>query len=270
MLLFLLAAIGPALLLLWYVYSKDTNPEPTSLLLKGFCFGGLSALLSTLISEPLLNMGFYTSNPTNIVESFKIAFFGAAIPEETAKLFMLWLLLRHCKEFDESYDGIVYAAAVGLGFAAFENVLYLVGAGADWVDVAVQRALLAIPGHFGFAVAMGYYYSLNHFKGSRAPKGTKIKIWLVPVLLHGIYDTLCFMSDVLAPGWSVLITIALIYFCIKMFNVTRRRIQRESEHNEYLGSGFGVSRNGYDVNQDWTDRPDDQGEQDDDAGEGFI
>ena len=78
------------------------------------------------------------------------------------------------------------------------------------------------------------------------------------------------MSDVLAPGWSVLITIALIYFCIKMFNVTRRRIQRESEHNEYLGSGFGVSRNGYDVNQDWTDRPDDQEEQDDDAGEGFI
>ena len=131
MLLFLLAAIGPALLMLWYVYSKDTNPEPTSLLFKGFCFGGLSALLSTLISEPLLNMGFYTSNPTNIVESFKIAFFGAAIPEETAKLFMLWLLLRHCKEFDESYDGIVYAAAVGLGFAAFENVLYLVGAGKE-------------------------------------------------------------------------------------------------------------------------------------------
>jgi RsiW-degrading membrane proteinase PrsW (M82 family) len=267
MLMFLLAALLPVILLFWYVYSKDTNPEPTRYLVKGFCFGALSALLSTFISGPLLNMGFYTSNPTNITEAIKVAFFGAAIPEETAKLIMLWLLLRNLKEFDESYDGIVYATTIGLGFAAFENILYLISAGAGWFEVAIQRAFLAIPGHFGFAVVMGYYYSQIHFKGDRAPKGSKIKVWLYPVLLHGIYDTICFVSD-LNMTWSVLLTLVLIAFCIWMFKKTRRRIDEEAADNEYIGSGRDISRHGYDVNEDWTDRPEDQDNEDE--GEGFI
>ena len=91
MLMLTIAAVAPALILLWYVYHKDTEPEPSRLIFKGFFYGGLSALLSTLISGPLLNMGFYTTEPSTWGEAIKIAFFGAAIPEETAKLLMLWL-----------------------------------------------------------------------------------------------------------------------------------------------------------------------------------
>ena len=98
MLMLALAAVAPALILLWYVYHRDTEPEPTRLIFKGFCFGGLAALVSTLISGPLLNMGFYTTDPTTFGEAVRISFFGAAIPEETAKLLMLWLLLRNCPE----------------------------------------------------------------------------------------------------------------------------------------------------------------------------
>lgn len=257
MLLLLAAAIAPALILLWYVYNKDTQPEPTRLIIKGFCYGGISALVSTLISGPLLNMGFYTSEAHNFVEALKISFFGAAIPEECAKLLMLWLLLRHCPEFDERYDGIVYATTIGLGFATFENLLYLVSAGASWVDVAFTRALTAIPGHFAFAVAMGYYYSLHHFKGKNAPRGTAVKIILIPILLHGTYDTLCFVSQLNAT-LSVIVTIILIFFCFKLFSFTRKRILSEAGKNEYYGSGDSVSHNGYDIKDDWTDRPDEQ------------
>ena len=257
MLLLLAAAIIPALILMWYVYHKDTQPEPTRLIVKGFCYGGISALVSTLISGPLLNMGFYTTDPKNLAEAIKIAFFGAAIPEESAKLLMLWLLLRHCPEFNERFDGIVYATTIGLGFAAFENLLYLISAGASWVDVAFTRALTAIPGHFAFAVAMGYYYSLYHFKGKNAPAGTAVKILLVPIIFHGVYDTLCFFTE-LGGGWTTVITIVLIFFCFKLFTYTRNRILSESANNEYLGSGDSVSSNGYDTGEDWTDRPDDQ------------
>ena len=57
----------------------------------------------------------------SFAEAVGDAFFLAAIPEEVAKLFMLWLLLRKNPFFDEHFDGIVYAVCVGLGFAGFEN-----------------------------------------------------------------------------------------------------------------------------------------------------
>ena len=225
------AAVVPGLLLLYYVYSKDFNPEPKRLIYKGFLYGALSVFVSTLISGPLLNLGLYTNNPATLLDAVKVSFFGAAIPEESAKLFMLWLLLRKCQEFDERYDGMVYAACVGLGFACVENLMYVLSSGAAWFYVSTTRALFAVPGHFAFAIAMGYYYSKNHFGWRRASGLDSLKVWLVPVLLHGIYDTLAFSSG-LAAGWSGLITIALLYFCFRLFKATRNRILSEADDGE--------------------------------------
>jgi RsiW-degrading membrane proteinase PrsW (M82 family) len=202
------------------------------LIWKGFLYGAISVFVSTLISGPLLNMGLYVNEPKTLLEAVKVSFFGAAIPEESAKLFMLWLLLRNCREFDERYDGIVYAAAVGLGFACVENLMYVVSSGAAWFYVSATRALFAVPGHFAFAIAMGYYYSKNHFEWHRSSEWDRIKVWLIPVLLHGIYDTLAFSSE-LDVAWSGLITIALIYFCYRLFKSTRARILEEAERNKY-------------------------------------
>lgn len=227
----LLAAVAPALILMWYVYRKDIQPEPVRLVVKGFLYGAVATFVSTLISGPLLTLGFYTPEPTGLMGCIRTSFLGAAIPEECAKLFMLWLLLRNCREFDERYDGIVYAVAVGLGFAALENLMYVVSAGADWFHVSVSRALLAVPGHFAFAVAMGYYYSLNHFYGEAAPAGTRANIIAVPILLHGVYDTLAFWSGV-TPILSGLIMLGLLYFCFKLFRHTRDRIRIEAQSND--------------------------------------
>ena len=230
MMTILAAALLPALILMWYVYRKDLDPEPVNLVVKGFVFGAVATFVSTLISGPLLNLGLYTNTPHGLLECIKVSFLGAAIPEECAKLFMLWLLLRNCKEFDERYDGIVYAVAVGLGFASLENLMYVLSSGADWFQVSVSRAMLAVPGHFAFAVAMGYYYSLNHFYGDAAPAGTRANIIAVPVLLHGIYDTLAFWSGV-NESISGLITIGLLYFCFRLFKRTRARVQSEATTN---------------------------------------
>ncbi|MBR0174035.1 MAG: PrsW family intramembrane metalloprotease [Bacteroidales bacterium] len=228
----LAAAIVPGILLLYYVYSKDFNPEPKRMIYKGFFYGCLSVLASTLISGPLLKLGFFVDHPSTLAEAIKTSFFGAAIPEESAKLLMLWLLLRNSPEFDERYDGMVYAASVGLGFACLENLMYVVSAGAGWFYVSVTRALFAVPGHFAFAIAMGYYFSRNHFDSHKTTEFDRIKVWLVPVLLHGIYDTLAFSSEI-SPAYSGLITIALIFFCIRIFKSTRQRIQEEAARNTY-------------------------------------
>lgn len=228
----LAAAIVPGLLLLYYVYSKDFNPEPKRMIYKGFFYGALSVFVSTLISGPLMNLGLFVNNPGTFMEAVKVSFFGAAIPEESAKLLMLWLLLRNSPEFDERYDGMVYAASVGLGFACVENLMYVLSSGMGWFQVSVTRALFAVPGHFAFAIVMGYYYSRNRFDWRSTTGLDRLKVWFYPVLLHGVYDTLAF-SSVIAPAYSGLISLLLIWFCWKLFKSTRKRILKEAERNKY-------------------------------------
>ena len=86
------------------------------------------------------------------MDSVNIAFFGAAIPEEIAKLFILWLVLRNNKFFDEKMDGIVYAVCVSLGFAALENIMYLFLHSESFITVGISRAFFAVPGHFCFGI----------------------------------------------------------------------------------------------------------------------
>lgn len=228
----LTAAIAPALLLLYYVYSKDFSPEPRRLVFKGFFYGALAVLASTVLSTPLMLSGILPENPASLQEAFTLSFFGAAIPEESAKLLMLWLLLRHCPEFDERYDGLVYAAAVGLGFACIENIMYVLSAGAGWFQVSVTRALFAVPGHFSFAIVMGYFYSKNHFDWFNPTLWTRFRIWLYPVLLHGTYDTLAFSSS-LGYSWSGLISLGLLAFCFFLFKATRKRILNEAANARF-------------------------------------
>lgn len=119
----------------------------------------------------------------------------------------------------------MYAVCVGLGFAAIENVGYVVGQ-ANWMSIAFSRALLAVPGHYAFAIIMGYYYSLYHFI-DRSPKNA-VRILLAPVMLHGVYDALA-MSGSVDPMIGSIAFVVLIYFCIKMHKQALRRINELSK-----------------------------------------
>ena len=237
-------ALLPAVILLFYTYQQDkTEREPVKMILKGFRWGCLSVFCSFFISVPSMRLGLFPDEINSFWDAFRTAFFGAAIPEETAKLFCLWMFLRKNPYFDERMDGIVYAVCVGMGFAAFENVEYLFAAGTDWVTTGIGRSLTAIPGHFGFAVLMGYYFSLNHFDKYRAP-GAGLKMWLYPVLAHGLYDTVAMMATV-TPQLSGAITIAILLFCFQMVKWARQSMKKHliADASDY-GMGGGVDIQG--------------------------
>ena len=235
-------AVLPALILLFYTYQQDKmQREPVKMVVKGFFYGCLSVFCSFLISVPSMNMGLFTEEINSLGDAFRTAFFGAAIPEETAKLFCLWLFLRKNPYFDERMDSIVYAVCVGMGFAAFENIEYLFAAGTDWVTTGIGRSLTAIPGHFGFAVLMGYFYSLNHFDNYRAP-GAGLKMWLYPVLAHGAYDTVA-MTASFTPEISGVITIAILLFCFWMVKWARKSMKKHliaDSSDYYMGDGMDI------------------------------
>lgn len=224
MLSVLALAVLPALILVYYVYQQDSlQREPAKNLVKAFFYGAASVFASLLISVPSMRLGLFPQEIHSGLDAFRSAFFGAAIPEETAKLLLLWLFLRKCKDFDERMDGIVYAVCVGMGFAAFENVEYLLGAGSQWVTVGISRSLTAIPGHFGFAVVMGYYFSLHYFDRYRAPLAG-LKMWLYPVLLHGTYDWIA-MSQEVSPELSGAIALAILLLCFGMLKWARKHMK---------------------------------------------
>ena len=222
-LLVLLSALAPVAVALWYIFKKDNaQPEPTKWLAKAFWYGVLSVLLSFAFSTPLgvifgldLDAEVYPS----IFDAFADAFLLAAIPEELAKLIMLWLLLRKNPHFDEKFDGIVYAVCIGMGFAGIENVMYLAGGIEDgsWISIGISRALFSIPGHFLFAVLMGYYYSLYYWGIDRTLKA-KVMILVAPVLAHGLFDGILFCMNV-DEGLAVICLFLFLYF----FNKLRKR-----------------------------------------------
>jgi len=72
--------------------------------------------------------------PAGLIESgiqwvipmeFFILVVVASIVEELLKFFGMKLSIGKNKAFDEPIDGMIYAAAVGLGFASLENIFYV-------------------------------------------------------------------------------------------------------------------------------------------------
>lgn len=223
MLLIIATALLPVFILGWWIYRKDAiRPEPLKQLLAAFFYGVGSAFVAMVLATPLtLMIGFNSLEQMNTLgDALSVALFSAAIPEEIAKLTMLWLFLRRNPYYDEYLDGIVYAACVGLGFAGAENILYLFQS-PDWLITGVMRGLTAVPAHFAIACAMGYFYSKRHF-GDRS-KLTAACVLGVPILIHWIYDALAF-SEGIFPAISVLISILFVLLIWRVYKSTMRRI----------------------------------------------
>ena len=220
--LMLVAALLPAILLGIYIYWKDPQPEPVKWIIRAFFAGVIICIPIAFVEQFISNLLFSPVGPQTLVGTTIEAFFVAGLPEEAAKLFVLWLfVLRKNPYFDEHFDGIVYAVFVSLGFAAIENVFYVIGSGDEWVSVAATRALLAVPGHYAFGILMGYYYTKYHFF-NRSGKA-KMKVLLVPFLAHGVYDAIA-MSGSVDPIAGSISFFVLIYFCIKLQKYARRKI----------------------------------------------
>lgn len=222
--LLIIAALAPVVVLLWQILKRDSaNPEPPKMLMKAFFYGMVSTVVTFIflpVTEMIGDITMLDDNPLAL--AFKQAFFSAALPEEGAKLLMLWLLLRNNPYFDERFDGIVYAVCVGMGFAAVENVLYLFNNYDSWLSVGIVRALFAVPGHFFDAVIMGYYYSHYHF-GTRRNPATKALILAAPVVAHGIYDGILFSYDI-DDGVAVVALILFLIFFNRLKKTGRRLI----------------------------------------------
>ena len=233
----LAVAILPVVALLAYIYFKDRyEREPLPLLLLTFAVG-IGASLPAIVMEYLLGMAAPAPPVANALYN---GFVVAAFSEETVKLVLLKRLIWNNRNFDEYFDGIVYAVFLSMGFACFENIMYVFGDGtiAGALATGAMRALLAVPAHFLFAVVMGYHFALAKFNREKRRQHLFLA-WLLPLLLHGIYDSLLMLSPTLEEneGLSSTIMIVFVVFDILMWRWGMRRIRRlqqlsQEQHRE--------------------------------------
>lgn len=185
------AALLPPLVLMGVVYRMDRLEREPPALLAGLFLRGVLAMFPILILELLASqfVDFFYWQP--LVYLFLTYFVIPGFVEEGVKFRVLRRRTWNEPNFNYRFDGVVYAVFVSLGFAAVENVLYVLTSG---FSTAVLRAIFSIPGHAMFGVIMGLSFSQasraqRHGQREQAAAQQK-RAWLLPALLHGAYDFL--------------------------------------------------------------------------------
>ncbi len=191
-------ALAPGACIIVFIYLKDKHEkEPIRLLIISFMYGLLSIFVTLLISWPLDY--FIPIDEHDLSEQAVHAFFLVALVEEFSKFIFIRGILYRNPNFNEPFDGIVYAVMVGMGFATFENIMYVSTGG---IGVAVLRMFTAVPAHASFAILMGYYLGKAKFEHRKA--FLAVYGLLAAALFHGLYDYFWFISFV--PGiwlWAI-------------------------------------------------------------------
>ncbi|MEP5253423.1 PrsW family intramembrane metalloprotease [Winogradskyella rapida] len=200
----LLLAIAPVFSIILYIYFQDKyDKEPKRLLAISFALGAVVSILIVFVLYLFTGRFIPLTDEFSIWQQFIQAFVVVALAEEFSKYVIVKYYAQPQKAFNEPYDGIMYAVMVSMGFACTENILYVINGG---YQVALLRALTAVPAHAVFGIIMGFYMGKSKFS-NRSVLFNLTGLFLA-VLFHGAYDFFLFINFI--PGISIGAFISLI------------------------------------------------------------
>ena len=184
---YIFAAVLPAILILLYAYKQDFFPEPPKIVFKTFLFGCATVLAVDLFIGVLDD--YSEKNFTGETYYFFDSFIRAAFLEEFFKLTVIVFYCTRKSVFDEPMDGLIYGVAASLGYAAYENIDYVlhVGEFAPSFDMALTRAFSAVPAHALNGIVMGFFVAKSIFEKKHNYTYLILAI-LIPVAMHGSYN----------------------------------------------------------------------------------
>ena len=216
-------ALAPGAAIMLFIYLKDKHErEPLGLLLISFLYGGLSTILTLFISWPINALVLIKED--DVVHQFFNAFFKVALIEEFSKFFFVRFILFYNKNFNEPFDGIVYAIMVSMGFATLENVVYVYQYG---MATGVMRMFTAVPAHATFAILMGFFLGKAKFTHRKVFVFSFLAL-LAAAVFHGSYDYFLFISYL--PG----IWIGAFVSLIVGFVLSRKAIRLHQQTSPFI------------------------------------
>lgn len=178
----ILLTFAPALIICFILFqSRTCSRLNRRFFLKLVIWGAISLIPATVL---VYLISRYLKGSIPGWEYF-YPFAGVALIEETAKLIVVLLIIYRNESLDSINDGIGYSIAVAIGFSLAENVLYLTGS-AGSLSLIIARGITAVPLHSLCGAYMGYYVA----SAKKKEAGFHPFSLLIPVILHGLYNTL--------------------------------------------------------------------------------
>jgi protease PrsW len=227
------AAVAPALLILWLVIAAGERPGPPTKVWTAFFLGAASISLLGAVRAPFASILAAPENPW--VAQALHSVFGVALPEEGVKILVIVAISARRRPFADPMDAVIYGAAAGLGFAAYENLAYLVQHAEMWRSLAALRSVLTVPFHGALGVIAGAYLAIgrsgtalgaNRHHRDWARISSRVLMLFAPVALHAGFDfpllTLQQRPDIdpstrlILGAASVLIGVSSIAFAVRL------------------------------------------------------
>lgn len=221
------AAIIPMLIYLFIIWKFDRyDREPIGLVLLNYLWGSVGAIILTLLfSGILLQIVSIIFNDLYINDFYHIVVLAPVVEEIMKGLFLLITVQN--KKFDNLTDGIVYGAAIGLGFGMTENFLYFLQNSQTlqtWVYLVIIRTLFSAVMH---CVATGTFGAfLGYAKFKRGPKKILIALLglFIAILIHASWNT--FVSFKSTAWIGILFMILSIIIFIVSFTLSLSKERR--------------------------------------------
>ena len=189
------AAVAPALLFLWLVIATDERPGPAVRVWSAFFLGAASISVLGLVRAPFAKIVVGPGHP--LLDQALHSLLSVAAPEEIVKVLVIVAISYKRRTYADPMDTVVYGAAAGLGFAAYENLAYLVQHSDMWRSLAALRSVLTVPFHGALGIIAGAYLAIarsgtalgaNRHNRDWARMSSYFLVLAGPIALHAAFD----------------------------------------------------------------------------------
>jgi protease PrsW len=230
----LILALAPGIAICFWIYHQDKyEKEPVDRLLLAFVWGCLSTVPAILAQLYFKQW----ENPDDFIRTGIYSFFVIALTEELSKFYFLRYYAYPDKNFNEPFDGIVYAVMIGMGFATLENVLYVLNTEGGSFALGLGRAFTAVPAHAAFAVMMGSYVGLAKFIPEKR-EAYMFSGLVMAVAFHGLYDFF-----LLQKSYQGLTIVSIIVLSISI-SLARKLVRMGQDVSPFKDGVVQVDENG--------------------------
>lgn len=187
----ILIAFAPCAFWLWIIYLGDRcKPGQKRLMVRTFFLGVIVAAPVAVIESRLYPGS--VQQTLSVGTALYVSFVVAGIVEETSKFLVVRLGVYNSLYYNQPEDGLIYSASAALGFASFENIIYILNFG---FQVILVRGLFSNLAHVLFSSLWGYPLALTKLGTIKNKSVTYVGL-AGAIIAHGLFDFLFFTGTV--------------------------------------------------------------------------
>jgi protease PrsW len=213
--LYIVVGVAPCILWLLFYLFQDRHPEPKKEILAVFLLGALMTAPAVALEKLLIPI-VQGAGLDPLLTILAVNIVAVAFVEEFFKYFAVWLkeqVINHNYQLDEPVDFVIYMVVSALGFAAVENLLFLLMPDTSpLIARSLVRSATAILLHTLTSGILGYYMAMTFCHRERRTSLLAVG-FVVISCLHGLYNFSIMESETNLEFLLVTLSILLFMAC---------------------------------------------------------